>query len=408
MAKLHFGFAALGFQGYSDEHTELVINALKKQPTPILAILWSSFGRGKKNLRQWYSATNGKGILQVYLSNEVDRRKTRKDIFNLAYDLDPAQFNRRLEGNDKQLIRAITIRTKKLLNFHNKFGRGQKLRIVCGLEHQMSQKAAQRYIEHVRDVVENQAEIGINPVGPGGSHFKGIGQADFLEIHEVTKKQNPGNIRYIAATDGYDICHEARDGKRLVDQIISQNHLAQVIQKFSNCEYFLLWDPMFNSLNGDSGASLPPSERKSAIEKRCIDFLVKFMKKHGKKQEISTYFIPKRVKLRNASQDRGFVFKKSDHGGTVWVVPFNYPKFDSVFLIEANGKRHKMEFSGYANNNRQHYRLAADPSTFPLFCTLLAIKKNTGWVDSFMEMIRGKKKWAWKLPNPSNDIRGPA
>ena len=374
MAKI--GFAYLGFQGYSKKHCKHVLRNYRGLDVKVLAFLWDSFGTDKTNLKRWYRVCDEFSITQVYLSNEVDRRKNRTDKNNLLYTMNPGDFNRALENKDKPTMKAVRKRAKEIYDFHQQYGKG-KLKIALGLEHQMTQKALNNMAAAVRKVAPG-VELISNPVHVGP--YTGKGDCDILEFHRVTHKSEPKG-KYVAATDGYDICPD-QCGRNISGDTINTSNLVKVIKKFRKSEYFLLWHSSFNSLSADSQFVPPPSERESAISKSCIRHLRKnvidvVLKEYPSK----TYPKVKRCKdLKDPFKTRNFVWKESDHGGTVVVFPQEYDKqFSKVELFEPEGKKHNLYYTGFANENRQHWRHKNDPKIFPKNCDIRATYRKGIW-----------------------------
>ena len=82
MKKPTIGLAVLGFQGYSPGHCKKVLRFFRGAERKVLAYLDSSFGTDTKNLLRWYAQCDENSVTQVYISNEVDRRKSRIDKGN--------------------------------------------------------------------------------------------------------------------------------------------------------------------------------------------------------------------------------------------------------------------------------------------------------------------------------------
>jgi hypothetical protein len=91
----------------------------------------------------------------------------------------------------------------------------------------------------------------------------------------------------------------------------------------------------------------------------------------------------------------GFLWKESDHTGTVVLFPqFEQTAFDKVLVVKKrNMKKRKfkkvaeLSFSGFANGNRQHWR---DPRSITQFPNKPLVVKT----------VLDGKKTCYRVPNP--------
>jgi hypothetical protein len=389
MTKPVIGLAVLGFQGYSAKHCQQVLKFYRRVDTKVIAFLYNSFGKRKANIKKWYKICDDNSITQVYLSNEVDRRKSRKDTGSVLHRVKPDELNRLLADKDAKTLQAFAARAKEVYDFHQKHGKGE-LRIAVGLEHQMTKRALNALIEAVRTAAPGVTIVS-NPV-KSTSNFTGKGKADILEVHEVLHEKVPATKRFVVTTDGYDICLSGC-GKN-IDRSLSNSEIRGAARKFKDAEYFLFWHSQFNSLSGDSGHNPPPGKRKSSIEKACIQGLRRLRKAMIKdSQQPEKPITPPIVKPKNCEKlldpfsVRGFLWKESDHGGLVVLMPESYtgkvkkvivrkPKTGLAGLIQRFFPE-TLEYTGVANGNREHYRNRnKEPHSYPENSVVTAVMKD--------------------------------
>ena len=398
------GLQVLGFQGYSKKHAKLVLDALKGLDVQVLAFLYNSFGTKKDNILAWYEQCDENSITQVYISNEVDRRKRREDTNSMLYKKSVKQLTSQLEKEAPRVMKAIEERIREIYDFHQEHGKGE-LRIALGLESQWTRKALATLTKIARKAAPGTILIH-NPVN--SSPFKGKGKCDIIEFHGMGNSQPKG--RYVCATDGYNIC-PGHCLTGISGPTLSSSDIVGYVKKFSNADYFLIWSPEFNSLSKDSQNLPAPSQRKSVISESCMKHLRKYVidqfdNHSGKAKPKDPVKPPAEVKgckkLLDPFKTNNFVWKESDHGGLVVVFPSRFKKlFSKVEVIQPNGKRFKLYETGWANpdsgGERQHWRHKRSSHKFPKNSILRATAKR-GWFDWLKRKKRHTFCWLIKEP----------
>lgn len=392
------GLAALGYQGYSRKHKKLTIQTLKEinSDEKVLGILAQSFSKNLnndlKNIKDFWKAFTTNSVLICYLSNEVDRRKRREDVNSILYKMSPGDLSKAFAKNDKKALDAYVDVAKKYYDAWVVAGMPGELFLALGLESQWSNKIAVNNLNKAIKKACPKAKTIHNPVK--GSPFRGRGNCDYLEVHEVNERV-PAENMLIASTDGFDICPNAcgiATGYPLGDSEVIDS-----IKRFKKkARFYLLWHPQMNSLVKDSSTNPIPSKRKSSLERGCMQHLAKNIANVSLQEvdEIDAPDYPKgsRKGLKNPFKTGGFVWKESDHGGLVVVFPSNFTKlFDYVKVVPAEGwfkglrtkklNASKLYETGWANpqngKNRQHWRHSKAAHKFTSPSVLIAGYNST-------------------------------
>ena len=238
---------------------------------PALAFLWGTFGIRTDIIKRFYRCAEN-GVLQVYISNEVGRRKNTlyKGEFKRRWSVH--KYNQKLEKMSFLTKRAIHRRVRRIVRACEPHMQGGDVLLLCtGLEDNMTNKAARNLVEAIREITPH--EIVRNPVGNNPQQSRA--GADYLELHDA----KPGVVLHRAgvwSNDGVDIDYGQ---PRPLPNHVSASSMRTALRQsrtINGARY--LWIAEQQGLYGDSAHAGRPRSRRIRVTNQSLDLINSLLK----------------------------------------------------------------------------------------------------------------------------------
>lgn len=340
-----------------------------------LSYLDSTFGTSKRALRAFLkNAKNRPHIIKVHASNEVSRRYNNMSIGDFMRGVSVADYNEKLASGHAKTKKQVINLYKRIRKEVSELGNSKtRLILSLGLESQYSKKAVQNLILYAMEAGFETKNLIHNPV-KGAPYHDRAGYSDLiLEYHGLQpSKGRP----YTVSDDGFrpNYCGPeigGISGVFLSDAAVQSRYTSHS----SSAVAVSFWCAANQGLQRDSNASIkPPRQRTINASRGVLDRYRELIKGEGGPPSENPHH------MRGCNKERqwgnGEVLKESDHGGVVFVTKFKYKR---VLIVEPNGKKTRLNYTGTGNSHngkdRYHYR---HPKTWASF------KNNS--------VVKGKKR----------------
>lgn len=381
LAESGHGFAVLALQ-HDSTPCKPIVKYARKAPAPYLSFLLDSFGTSKACARAYTKAAAGKThFLQVYLSNEVCRRKGNCAPYEFLANLSVGEYNSRLERGDSRVITRVVKQARKAHQICEGVKNDRtKCLLAIGLESQYTEGAARAISEAAVSAGWPREALIHNPVNTGP--YQGYGGAHYYEshgLHAPTKERSRGIVTLDGETP--DLCPP---GGATIGSRISNEGLQSWSRSYqARAAFIAAWCPAHQGLRADS--SVAPKPRSRVLRLRARDFTT-WLRVAGAGElpsvSVSTGAHNEKGCTRIVNFRSGnTVVKESDHGGVVVVFDEHLPRYSRVRIVEPSGKATKLDYTGTGNPiggiPRHHFRKSSRPwATFARNSVLKAKKKK--------------------------------
>jgi hypothetical protein len=364
-----FGWAMLALQ-HKDFPCKKLDPYINKAPHPYVSVLWDTFGDSNKCLKRFLKKSKNKPhTLQVYMSNEVCRRKGNCRSYEFLPKLSVGEYNKRLANGHKKTFKAVRKKATEIRKFCESTGNhNTNCLIAIGLESQFTKQATKALVNQVKLAGWADDKIIHNPVNVGPYH--GLGGAYYYESHGLWADLREGQERSIVSLDGTrpDLCGSSGEfsGDRVTDKDMQKwrDHYK------TRTSFAALWCGPMQGLTTSTVAAKPARQRSLWVRSESINRYSELMglgKENKKSNEVKPSLDNDKPKNKGCHKTEKFsglgitVLKESDHGGVVAVFDPKYKrKFKRVLIESPDGKKHRLKFANWANpyngRDRQHWR----------------------------------------------------
>jgi hypothetical protein len=270
-----YGFAALASAGKGFDCAPM-LNFYRKAPQVYHASMWQTFGKRRACWKKIFSL-NKKVHFQVYISNEVCRKKGNCASYEVLPDLSVKELNLRLEKNDKAVLRFYKVKSEFIRNKLNLWKKAEdKIYLSPGLESLFTRLALKNLVSALEKGGWDRNEIIHNPSEV--SNFRDAGDAGRLEWHNSNHTSGmryeriaiePKKFNFTFDGADPDFCNGGRTG--LSDRI-SEANLRRTADFYRNRARFVgFWCSNWQGLSGDSGSAPDPRNRKFVVDHRDFE-----------------------------------------------------------------------------------------------------------------------------------------
>lgn len=237
------------------------LSSFKGVEKPALAVLWGSFGNNYENLLSLVAGLQNP-VLEIYLSNEVARRKNDMYSGDLLPGLSVNDYNSALVQKTPEVIQAVSGRVKEILTVLSKITSSIRPVLTLGLEDQFTRSAAKELIKIIRPAWSY--ELCRNPVHISEtSRYFDKQYVDLIELHGDQNTHFPEPACSLYCNDGRGI---EFPGGSSVEPAMQPEILAAAVSDFESQGIIpLVWFPEAQGLTGNSGDNPPPARRKIDI-----------------------------------------------------------------------------------------------------------------------------------------------
>lgn len=343
-----------------------------------LSFLYNTFGQETSCLKRYISDPRLK-LLQVHLVNEVCQRNGRCGKYEFLHGMSVNEYRKKLQSSDPRTLNRLVEYSRPIAEFLNSNLRADtRLLVSVGLESNVSSAEAANAINALRPLFP-RGEFVHNPAGINPR--KGSVPNTYYEEHGSKVRLR---VPCVANLDGEHL--EFHGEQPLLSNVISVDDIPAYNRKFQHCEANFLWSGEFNGIA--KGSFIDPRQRKNWPSRNL------FKKYNGLLKELTAPppQIPEWSDKDELSKkgcksyetfDGGTVWKQSDtRPGAVFVMGFKFKKqFRKVVVLKEGKVFDQLDWSGFANGNRQHWRSqtpAIPAKKFPFNVVLKA--ENTCWI----------------------------
>lgn len=251
---------------------QIALQAFPDIDNPTVAVLWGTFGKNKAFIKDFMTKFP-KGTVQIYLSNEVARRKTmyKGELFRKVgvqgYNNKLVQMTPLTKLRIHRRIFAI----KSLLEKHKK---QHTLILSLGLEDQFTNAATGKLLQCVKEVWPYKTSR--NPMGDTfpkldyGPYF-----LDYGELHGLSPNL-PQNRFGVYCNDGDSI--DLPDSNWQLSKIQPSDLSREIKRRRQFGGFGLAWWGEAQGLAGDSGSAVEPRKRNISISSSHISVVKNILK----------------------------------------------------------------------------------------------------------------------------------
>lgn len=333
-----------------------------------LGYLHSTFGNSNKAIKAFMKGVRGKPHkIIARISNEVCRRYNGCQKGDFQRKLSVQEYNNKLASNNTKTRKQVKKRIKRIKKYWQRYGdEYTDLYISLGLESQFSKEAVKTLIQIALEAGIDESNIIHNPVHMAPYHGKAGFSGIVSEYHVM--QPSPGETGYIVSHDGFRPGYCGDEAGSITGNYLSDQYVQSWANKNRNAAVANeIWCGKWQGLStGDSNSgSLPkPRDRVITASTGVLD-RYRQLTGMGGSQPPQQGNHHKKGCSKIKAWGKGDVLKQSDHGGTVFV---SRKKYKRVLLVEPNGKKYKMEYTGADNpingKDRHHYRRPEDWNQF--------------------------------------------
>lgn len=325
-----------------------------------LGYLHSTFGNSNTAIKAFMKGVRGKPHKVIArISNEVCRRYNGCQVGDFLRKLSVQEYNNKLAINDKETRKQVKKRIKRIKKYWQKYGDAHTdLYISLGLESQFSKEAVKTLIQIALEAGIDESNIIHNPVHMAPYHGKAGYSGIISEYHVM--QPSPGEAGYIVSHDGFRPGYCGNEAGSITGNYLSDTYVQSwAINNRNAAVANEIWCGKWQGLStGNSNDGGIPKPRNRVIT-ASIGVLDRYRQLTGMggAQPPAGGNHHKKGCTKFIQWGKGDVLKESDHGGTVFV---SRKKYKRVLLVEPNGKKYKMEYTGPGNplngKDRHHYR----------------------------------------------------
>ena len=365
--------AAFLASGHKKFPCKQALRMVRAAPEVYHATMWQTFGysnmsAGNRCWRKIIKVAESKPlVLEFYLSNEVCRRKGNCYPQELEHRSSVGRYNDELCQGKRRTVRQVKRRMNEVKKFCDRFGSETTACLLAiGLESQFNECAARKLVSLAKEVGWDEKQLVHNPVHM--SPYKGDAGAYYIESHNRSLHYPSGTPqrRKIATLDGVDpdYCRDANGREGISDRISRSDLQRWTDTNKTRVAYLGYWCSVHQGIEGNTSTSPDPRKRVPFVHPSDV---TAFIEQAGypdvsEPPAAPDYNLKRCTKVMSAKDGPGgFLWKESDHGGLVILLPGTYKvEAKRAIVVAPNGKRDKLKFTGWANpdhnGERQHYR----------------------------------------------------
>lgn len=251
-----------------------VIDFYRRAPEVYLGAMWKTFGARRRCWKRVLSLPK-RATLQIYISNEVARKKGNASSYELLPQLSIREYNEKLESKDPATIRKVSRTMRRIRRFCDRnLKEGDRCLLALGLESQFTRKALGVLVDLAEQNGFRNEDTIHNPSSVAA--YQARGSAGIIERHAgrgaarlFYDEREPAE-RVIITFDGIDPSFCSRRERTSLDRISPAEVRLVVDYHRNRARYIGAWCGVWQGLTADSRIAPDPRSRRFIVPRRSL------------------------------------------------------------------------------------------------------------------------------------------